>query len=55
VLGFPASSVVWERLGTFTVNLVTISLTAGSVYAIVGMRKEEAGKFRSKASGGYLG
>ena len=49
VLGFPPYTIVAERITTFVVNIVTIAVTAGVVYAIVGMRREEADKFRSKA------
>lgn len=44
VRGFPDTDVVVERIGTFAINLVTIGLIAGVVYAYAGMRKETADK-----------
>ncbi len=48
VLGYPPRTVVVERIATFAVNIVTITVSAGAVYALVGMRREEASRFRSK-------
>jgi len=55
VLGFPAGSVIFERLAAFAVNIVTIAGTAALVYAIAGMRREEVARFRSKIGGTYNG
>jgi len=55
VLGFPEGAVIAERVGTFAINIVTIAGAAAFVYALIGMRKEEVGRFRSKISGTYSG
>jgi hypothetical protein len=51
IIGFPSRSVVIERIATFSINLVTITVAAGVVYALVGMRRDEANRFRSKIKG----
>jgi hypothetical protein len=53
VLGFPSQAIVLERIATFAVNIVTIAVIAGVVYALAGMRREEAGRLRSKMEGLY--
>lgn len=53
VLGFPPQPVVGERIATFAVNVATIAVMAGAVYALVGMRREEASRLRSKMEGVY--
>ncbi|HZQ52620.1 MAG TPA: DUF389 domain-containing protein [Bryobacteraceae bacterium] len=53
VLGFPPRAVAWERIATFAVNVATIAVVAGVVYALAGMRREEAGRFHSKMEAFY--
>jgi hypothetical protein len=47
VLGFPPRTVIIERIATFVINIVTIAVSAGVVYALVGMRREEADRLRT--------
>ena len=51
VLGFPPRPIVIERIATFGLNLATIAFAAGVVYALIGMRREEADRLRSKMKG----
>jgi hypothetical protein len=55
VLGFPPRAIVIERTATFFINIIAIAVTAGGVYAMVGMRREEASRFRSTMSRRYSG
>jgi hypothetical protein len=55
VLGFPPASIIAARIATFAINIAAIAVTAGVVYAIVGMRREEAGWFRSRMRSGLFG
>jgi hypothetical protein len=55
VLGYPPAPVAWERIATFAVNIGTIAVMAGAVYALAGMRREEASQLRSKMEGAYSG
>jgi uncharacterized membrane protein len=45
VRGFPEASIVTQRIGSFCINVVTISLAALAAYAWVGIRRQEAARF----------
>jgi hypothetical protein len=53
VLGFPSRPIVWERIATFAVNIATIAVVAGVVYALAGMRREDAGRLHTKIEALY--
>jgi len=50
VHGLPDANIVFERLGAFAVNLVTIAGTAILVYAMTGMSARHSEQFRGKVS-----
>jgi len=50
VHGLPDANIVFERLGAFAVNLVTIAGTAILVYAMTGMSASDSEQFRRKVS-----
>jgi len=45
VLGFPDRSIVWQRLLTLGINVVTIAGAAALAYRLLGMRREEVHRF----------
>jgi hypothetical protein len=49
--GFPGSETTLERIATFGINLLTIALVSGAVYASIGLKPAEVGHFRSKVFG----
>jgi hypothetical protein len=49
--GFPSSETTVERIATFGINLLTIAVVSGAVYASIGLRPAEVGHFRTKVFG----
>ncbi|MDP8981622.1 MAG: hypothetical protein M3O35_13660 [Acidobacteriota bacterium] len=52
VRGFPDLETTWERIATLAINLATILVISGVVYALAGLKRTEAGHFRKKVSRG---
>jgi hypothetical protein len=50
VCGFPPMPIVLERIESFGINFVTIGVTSVCVYGLIGMRREEVGRLRSKVN-----